>query len=219
MRHLFLIELEHQYPDVLNSLATDALPCYEADDGSLEHALIAWAKRFNLLCDGTPPPWLEFQAMKTLSIWEQYSCTVGKWDTLIPILGGGMRLPEHLQEIHIPVEADSDLKPSDTLKRARAQVDAHLRRVTRYFEKKGLSERSPINLRHISWAARFQVGGESIVDIAETTNSTHRADHLTNPSRIDERAVRAAVKKVVDFLEVDRRIDTSGPKRGACRRS
>jgi hypothetical protein len=218
-RHLFLMVIEQQHQPVFESLVTDVLPHYQADNDTLDGALFEWGTRFHLIKDGIPAQWVEFQVMKTVSAWAQYPCTQGKWHILIPPLGFLMGLPSELSEIRIIVDVDGQHTPRDTLKRANAEVAAHMEKLRKYAETEGLQEQRPMNVKHFSWAARFQVGGESIPDIAATTYSTYRSAGRTEPPLIDERTVRLAVRTVLKFIQLDRRREQPGPKRGSSRRS
>jgi hypothetical protein len=212
-RHLFLTVIERQHQPVLQSLVTDVLPHYQADA-----ALLEWGTRFHLTKDGIPAQWVGFQVMMTVSLWAEYSCTRGKWYILVPQLGSTMRLPSELSEMRIPVDGDGHQTPDDILKRANAEVAAHMGKLRQYAETEGLQEQRPMNVKHFEWAARFQVGGESIPDITKTAYSTYRrAEGMERI--IDERTVRLAVSNVLKLIQLERRREPPGPKRGSSRKS
>jgi len=217
-RHLFLVVIEQKHKTVLESLVSDVLPHYQAHNGTLDEALLNWSSRFNLIREGIPAQWVKFQVMKTISVWAQYPCTRGEWHILVPQLCPTMRLPSELTEMRTTVDGYRDQTPNDFLKRASAETAAHMELLRQYAETERLQERHPMRVEHFLWAARFQVGGESIPDIAEGTHSSYRRAAGTEPPEIiDERTVRLAVSKVLTHIQLDRRWERPGPKRRSSR--
>ena len=146
-RHFFLTLIEQDHQGVLDPLAADVQPHYQADDGTLDEALFKWAARFSLLKDGAIAQWVESQAMKTISLWDQYPGLKGEWYILVPPLASMMRLPSDLEQIRIDVRSDLDQTLVDLRKRAEAEVVAFLTKLRSHAEAEGLKERSPILFR------------------------------------------------------------------------
>lgn len=204
-RHLFLTLIEHRYPEVLESLAVDVLPHYQADDRFIDEALFNWATKFNLLNDRVIAQWVEFQASKTLEVWDQYPCMKGSWHTLVPPLMG--RSAKEFARIEIEVRLADGPTLADVQKRAMAQFR---KKLIAHVHAAGLKEREPLQMRHLEWAVRFQIGLEPVPAIAGTVNSTYRQRNGAS-DLIEEKTVRDGVRKVLGLLQLDRRFQRPGP--------
>jgi len=229
-RHLFLSAIEDYCPDALASLCTDVLPAYQADDGSYDGSLLRWATRWNLTKDAAVPQWLCSQVHLTLRFWDPYPGTREGWHELFPPgVWVGRRWVPDPDELLIGLSGigeygDTTETPADIRKRwyaeALAAIDSHLDRVRVQAEMEGLEEPKEVSRRHYLWTVRFQVGGEHVPSIVETTERVrHCDDGKDRVVNVDERSVRFAIRDVLDQVGIDRRTERPGPKPPKARRT
>jgi hypothetical protein len=100
---------------------------------------------------------------------------------------------------------------------AKSAIDAHLDRIRGQAEKEGLKEPKEVRRPdHYVWAARFQVGGEHVPSIVESTHVRRRDGYVSN---LDERSVRLAIEHLLDQVGIDQRTERPGPKPPKTRRT